>query len=283
MWHCLHRILSLIVPFLPVRLRIRFWNYLFSRGRRIWQPSDMAQRVEGHMYIKLSVLTRPSEGFVIDYVRKNTTIPVPIVIDNVTVDGITALVLGELPGEDVRVVRAELGLSPEQAKKLSHQISALLGQLRSLPPPSESVCGWNNTPVRCERLAMGSEPLGPWPSVNCFNTAMVDRARIRAPPEVSDVVWRTINEVHARSHRVCLTHNDFAPQNVLVDKDYNITGIIDWEASAWLPEYWEYTKALFLPWNRKGWWYEVMKVVFPQYELENLAEYYIWNYREVYV
>ncbi len=45
------------------------------------------------MYVKLSVLVRPSEGCVIDYVRKNTTIPVPIVIDNVTIDGVTALVL----------------------------------------------------------------------------------------------------------------------------------------------------------------------------------------------
>ena len=52
------------------------------------------------------------------------------------------------------------------------------------------------------------------------------------------VVHDTIREVHARDYRICLTHNDLGPHNILVDDDWNITGIVDWESCAWMPEYW---------------------------------------------
>ncbi|KAF8914608.1 hypothetical protein CPB85DRAFT_1433606 [Mucidula mucida] len=117
---------------------------------------------------------------------------------------------------------------------------------------------------------MDSKPRGPWLSVTDFHAALVSRARIVVPPEVSDVVWRS-NPSKKRIR-----------DRIEFDQDYNVTGIIDWEASAWLSEYWEYTKALFLPWNRKGWWYEIMTDVFAQYEMERRAEYYIWKYREIF-
>ena len=44
----------------------------------------------------------------------------------------------------------------------------------------------------------------------------------------------------------------------------------------------EATKSVFLPWYRKGWWYDIMSDVFPEYETERRAEFYIWRYREYY-
>lgn len=53
------------------------------------------------MYIKMSVLIRPTEGRVIEFVRKHTNVPVPVVIDNFAIDGATVLVLSRLPGESL--------------------------------------------------------------------------------------------------------------------------------------------------------------------------------------
>ncbi|KAK7682334.1 hypothetical protein QCA50_014539 [Cerrena zonata] len=277
----LHRVLTFIAPLLPQTLRFRLWRYLCIRGRRIWPHYSTAQRVEGRMYIKMGVLIRPTEGLVTEFVRKHTNIPVPVVIDNVTVGDSTVLVLSELPGEMVRVVRRESGISEEQSRWLSRQISTLLAQLRAISPPSDAVSGFDNTPVYCERIGLGSRPTGPWSSAAEFHAFLL-KQNIKAPPDVYEKVWNSINTAHGRTHRICLTHNDFAPQNILVDEHYNVTGIVDWEAAAWMPEYWEYTKSIFLPWNRKGWWFKVMSDAFPQYEVERQAEFSIWKYREEY-
>lgn len=233
----LHRILTLIIPLLPRRFRFNLWNYLYRRGRQFWPISSTAQRVEGHMYIKTGTLVRPTEGIVTDFVRKHTNIPVPTVIDNVTIGDVTTLVLSELPGESLLAVRHGAGVTDEQCRWLSQQISTLLAQLRAIPSPSKAVSGPDNTRVYCERISLGSKPYGPWPSVAEFHAFLLE-FDVQAPPDVHEKVWNSINTAHSRTHRICLTHNDFAPQNILVDKDFNITGIVDWEAAAWMPEYW---------------------------------------------
>lgn len=243
MWTPIYRILSTIIAVLPKRLRFRLWTHLHHRGRRIWHPEGRAQRIEGNMYIKLSSLVRPSEGQVMQFVRRctNNGIPVPIVVDNVTIDGVTALVLSRLPGRTVIEVRDTLKMDERYSHKLSGQLTSLLFQLRSIPPPSESVCGFggnSNTPVHCERIAMDAKPRGPWPSVSDFHHYLVTRARLDIPPSKADIVLAQIRLSHSRQHRVCLTHNDLGPQNVLVDDEFNVTGLIDWEAAAWMPEYW---------------------------------------------
>ena len=190
------------------------------------------------MYVKSNRVLRLTEGVVTEFVRKHTTMPVPIVIDNfTTADGTTTLILSELPGGTLQATRDEYGITKEQSQRVSRQISALLAQLRAISSPSAAVSGFNDTQIFCERIMLGSTPWGPWPSVADFHTFLL-RSNVQVPPDMYDEVWDKIKTVHGRNYRVCLTHNDFAPQNILVDKDYNVTGIVDWEASAWLPEYW---------------------------------------------
>ena len=54
----------------------------------------------------------------------------------------------------------------------------------------------------------------------------------------SEAIHDVVRRAHAGPHRICLTHNDLGPHNILVDDEWNITGIVDWEACAWMPEYW---------------------------------------------
>lgn len=57
-------------------------------------------------------------------------------------------------------------------------------------------------------------------------------------------------------HDIVLTHNDFAPRNILVQGS-KVVAIVDWEFSGYYSEYWEYNKALWRPawdsaWIKEG-------------------------------
>lgn len=93
-----HRILSLLMRTMPLRVRFWFWSYLRRRGKEIWAHEDGAQRIEGGMYIKMTPRVLPMECHATHFVCTHTNIPVPVVVDNVTVDGATILVLSRLPG-----------------------------------------------------------------------------------------------------------------------------------------------------------------------------------------
>ena len=62
-----------------------------------------------------------------------------------------------------------------------------------------------------------------------------------------------------RKHRITFTHGDVLPWNLLVDDDFKLSGIIDWESAGWQPEYWEYVTSM-----RRGkdtWWYQAMNIM----------------------
>lgn len=42
-----------------------------------------------------------------------------------------------------------------------------------------------------------------------------------------------------RSSTSVFTHADIAPRNIMVDEQFNITGLLDWERAGWYPDYWE--------------------------------------------
>ena len=61
-----------------------------------------------------------------------------------------------------------------------------------------------------------------------------------------------------RSSTSVFTHADIAPRNIMVDAQYRITGIIDWEAAGWYPDYWGYANIMgpagrFAAIGKNGW------------------------------
>ncbi|KAI9070191.1 kinase-like protein [Trametes sanguinea] len=278
-----YRILALLVSALPLRVRRELWLYLARLGRKRWPCESTAQRIPGGMYLKGGSRTRLTEGQAMRFVGARTSLllPVPVVVDNFALEGKTWLVMSRLPGHCLADVYPEI--TPEIERRLSSQLSLLLAPLRAIPPPGHSVCGFDGGPVYCERLALGSSPFGPFESVHAFHRFLLDRAgSLDVPEEEVERVQDTVRRAHSRPHRLCLTHNDLGAHNVLVDDDWNVTGIIDWEACAWMPEYWELTKGTFLLQYRKGRWERIMTSVFPAYALELEAERYIVKYRRRY-
>ncbi|KAI0362390.1 kinase-like protein [Trametes cingulata] len=276
-----YRLLALVIPALPLSLRLSLWRYLASIGRRRWQAESAAQRIPGGMYVKSGSLVRLAEGQATHFVATHTSMPVPVVIDNFAVDDKTWLVTSRIPGYNLADCYPEI--TPEAERRLSDQLSHILAPLRDIPAPGPEVCGSDGGPIYCARLAFGSPSLGPFASVDDFHRFLINRAgSLNIPDDEVHMVKETIAHAHSRPHRICLTHNDLGPHNILVDDDWNITGIIDWECCAWMPEYWELTKGTFLPQYRKGRWNRILTSVFPEYSLELQAERYIVRYRDRY-
>ena len=46
---------------------------------------------------------------------------------------------------------------------------------------------------------------------------------------------------------VVLTHADLHPSNIMVSTEspFKVVTLIDWHQSAWYPDYWEFSKAVF--------------------------------------
>ena len=47
-----------------------------------------------------------------------------------------------------------------------------------------------------------------------------------------------------RSGDSVFTHGDLAPRNIIVDENFQITAVLDWESSGWFPDYWEYAQMM---------------------------------------
>ncbi|TFY78135.1 hypothetical protein EWM64_g5882 [Hericium alpestre] len=221
------------------------------------------------MYVKIGdYRVRLNEGRALRYIHAHTSgVPVPIVVDNFTYDGTTFLVMSRMPGYPLDALYHQI--TPDVERLLSAQLH---------------LSSFDGGPVRCARVRFDAEPAGPWQSVDEFHEAIIYRTGGLNIPENVDAaaVHDVIRRAHARKHRVCLTHNDLGAHNILVDENWNITGIVDWEAAAWMPEYWELTKGTFLPKYRQHRWFRIMSAAFPMYTLEQKAEQLIIQYRQCY-
>jgi aminoglycoside phosphotransferase len=60
---------------------------------------------------------------------------------------------------------------------------------------------------------------------------------------VEKYLRQEIPAAFSRSHKSVFTHSDLFFSNVLVDGG-RLSGIVDWENAGFMPEYWEFTKAM---------------------------------------
>ena len=50
-----------------------------------------------------------------------------------------------------------------------------------------------------------------------------------------------------------ITHSDIVARNILVDDRGDVVAILDWEMAGWMPEQWEYVKAMWMGQYDEGW------------------------------
>lgn len=190
-------------------------------------------------------------------------------------DGTAHIVMTRLPGTPLTWALRDMG--PTQIATTIRDLVHYLAQLRGLKPP----CSETGRPIVGGALGgpgfdhrLGPETWGPFSTVADFHTS----ARFGEPLDQWDhePAVIAIHEKPEGVYRVCFTHADLDPRNILVDpKDGKITGIVDWEFGGWYPEYWEYTK-MFYAWMRPQWeqWFAAIaeEEGIEKYENERTAE-----------
>ncbi|THV01049.1 kinase-like protein, partial [Dendrothele bispora CBS 962.96] len=177
------------------------------------------------------------------FVREHTKIPVPEPCCSFQWDNKDYIAMSHVPGTDLHELKWKT-LSSEVQRTIMDQLKTYFDDLRSIPRPvgEHSISSVIGGPFLDARLLDWDDLSGPFENEAEFNTFY------RAGQPLDEKVPEEIRRVHSVSHRLVLTHNDVCPRNIMVEGS-TVTGIIDWECAAWLPEYWEYVKIT----NWKNW------------------------------
>lgn len=103
---------------------------------------------------------------------------------------------------------------------------------------------------------------GPFNSEGDFNNAIIEAYQSKAPKR--HIRGFLAGMLSQKCHKIVFTHGDLRLQNIMVHDGY-VSGILDWEFSGWYPEYWEFSKALYV-WKWQNDWIDyLVRVLEPYY------------------
>lgn len=135
-------------------------------------------------------------------------------------------------------------MTEEQKNKIKIQLKDAFTQLREIHNPyNYYICSADGNSINDHRI--GPEKVGPFNTEEEFNN--------------------TIGNYNVKTkNKSIFTHADIKPHNIILDNNNDIV-LIDWECAGWYPEYWEYTKSLFLI-NEYKEWIDIMTDIFKEYK-----------------
>lgn len=206
---------------------------------------------------------REGEAAALQLVEDHTNVPAPRLIDYVKTNNATYLVMTKIPGQ--QAYSALASMNENQRKSLSVELQSAVSQLRRIPNPfKHAICNAVGGQVKDARI--WKDYAGPFFDEAEFNAYNCQRAAY---------MKTELTHVLSRQHRLFFSHADLSTTNVMV-KDGKFSGIIDFEFAGWWPEYWEYTKALYIR-EERHMWKDVIEGIFTEdYSQELWAEEKLW-------
>ena len=205
-----------------------------------------------------------AEAFAIQYIASHTSIPVPKVHCAFERKGITYIVMSKLPG--ISIAEAWHTRTDGSKAQLLEQLKRYVDEMRNLEQPRPGVVeGLGGTKLFDPKMPAGCEGFGPFESIRDFHSFLRHGVSESSPEyqDIDDLVdWQ---ENEANQYNTCFTHGDLCSTNILVDGN-KISGIVDWESSGWLPEYWEFTSAWNVNMYNVFWRFELEKFLHPYTE-----------------
>ncbi|KAK0122470.1 hypothetical protein ONS95_010702 [Cadophora gregata] len=247
----------------PEIARISVYKILLNIGLRLYGPQlAWVQRVPFGIYIKhgRGNLVPKGEASALLLVEKYTKVKAPKLIDSITRDNYTYLVMTRVPG--VPLSQKIPVMSYPERKQLAIDLRAYLQEFQNIPNTNKSlICDADGGAVFDYRIPGRSA--GPFQSEEEFNNCLITQERLRSP-------------VHSRKHRIVFTHADLDLTNVLVDAG-RLSGLVDFGCAGFYPEYWEFTKGKFIEFGPDPAWTNLLAAVFGDEYLEEFeAEEKLW-------
>ncbi|KJK75056.1 hypothetical protein H634G_09691 [Metarhizium anisopliae BRIP 53293] len=204
--------------------------------------------IDGKTVVKTGENTRLAEANTMRFIRENTNIPIPEVYDAYTHD------------------------------ETGHQLRGYFNELRRFKSPTISCT--DGSPCDDQYFDDDIGGYGPYSTEESFNQGLV-RAWTKGREDDTFIRFLCKTLLHMmQGHEFVMTHNDFAPRNILV-RGSQVVAILDWEFSGYFPEYWEFAKALWRPAWDSPWMKDdlVERVLDPYYQQASLilnTSYTIW-------
>ena len=234
-------------------------------------------RLSPGLMVKCGPTIRLEEAYNFEYIRKNTSVPVPRVHCAFVRKGITYIVMDYVHGETLR--SWWFHVSAKEKSDVLHQLRGHMNNLRDLKNPKPGqVGGLSGGPIYDFRYAAGrvgldgkehpdgEDAFGPFENAYDFHLWL--RNGFKSPivsagdkPSEAEVALDKLCQIQdRRDYSTVITHGDFGGLNIII-KNNRVVAIIDWATAGWLPDYWEYTSAWHVnPYN--GFWQpEVGKVL----------------------
>lgn len=260
---------------IPPFFRIRVYLLLIYLGGKFYPTSYPGlQRVPFGLFIRYGRFgwgkyIKPHEPESLALVEKYTDVPAPWLVELFQYRGNSYLVTSNVPG---RQVESKFHLfTYRERERLITDLRHCVAQFRQIPNKTGHAIGSAlGGPIYDHRI---DKTCGPCDSESEFHSSLVRRDDLKAKAVVS--------KAHSKNHNIYFSHGDLAPSNILVENG-RLTGIVDFECSAFLPEYWEYTKALYPLWGfqdaQKPWVNIIDSVFDGNYKEELEAEEELWGY-----
>ena len=196
--------------------------------------SQLVKRVPFGLYIKECHRSQENEPTALSMVNKHTTIPAPLLVDTFRNKDGLFMVMTKVRGDMLKDVFHLM--TYEERDRFADDLRSYIKQLQSIPNPTPYLFA-NTYGGKVSDHRVPDMKCGPFNTEADFNNHLYHIG-------VGPTLKASIAEVHSRKHRSCFTHSDLHPTNILVEGG-RLSGIVDWECAAFMPEYWEFTKAMY--------------------------------------
>ncbi|KAF2434073.1 kinase-like protein [Tothia fuscella] len=225
----------------------RITRELLDTCERIGPNDSHIYRLNATTVVKVGDHVRLAEAHAMRYVRKNTSIPLPEVLDAYLLDdqeGVSAphtcIVMTFVEG---KTLDEEWPTYTDVEKaNITSELKSYIAEMRTLR--SSQIASVDGTYCNDQFFSDELGSYGPFESESAFKAGLAAALRAKGDNSWTEMIIKFIQSLP--DGEVLLTHNDIAPRNILV-KNAKVVAILDWENSGFYPEYWEYVKAMYWP------------------------------------
>lgn len=259
---------------MPLSVRSRTYGLLRKLGEYLYGPqAPGTQKIPFNLYLKVGQSARLlNQARAMDLVARHTDVPVPRVVDEIYSQQTSYLLMTSVPGTDLGSLLHRL--SDAEVAQAAEDLKRHLAQLRRIPKlfsPESVICNAAGQGVYDYRINYSTDRDDlKFDSEAKFNEYLLQ--------DVPDTLHEKAALSHSIPHRIVFTHGDLNMRNILIDKG-RISAIVDWENAGWFPEYWEYTKILYLfSRNTDRYLNDIVDKALGGYEKELEVEKMLFNY-----
>lgn len=228
--------------------------------------SVCTQKLPLGLYAKRLDLSLSNEPHALDLLERHApSVPAPLLIDTFQgPDGRERFIMTAVPGE--RLADVFYRMSYAERNKCADDLAEIVDRIRRIPNTTEY--RFANTlggPITDHRAT--STQCGPFYTEDEFNRHLTKG--------IGSVLKKKMLSMQYNDHRSVFTHSDFWMTNILVNRG-RLSGIVDWECAGYMPEYWEFTKAIWGVSNNEDGEIFFWKVFGDKYKAELEAERVLW-------